>query len=662
MMMDMGDGVFLELNAREVAKATGLPPGGRKVDIRAGQCLADREVLLAKVHAILGTDMPRSNSIPVYKVKKIVQSASKDAIQGDERTAMKVAIKLLASSTFLVPRGATTKIANELLPVVAEPDNIAEFDFCDYVVEGLRVAARKLREDLSMDAANVKLEGCLIVPQLGDVPRSPAISVPGSCSQAVRAQAVVAQMVGHASGSRSAAGPVDMDNLPLLPTKVVEAFKATMEFHYKRFARDLAAISREAAKSMMELDVCAQHSADAGASCSHGLPNASTKGQPGIVEGSYSAAHDWPGGEPLANLGSKLHDKCMVVDLKCKGIATGAPRPTRQQTMHELLPPAPNVEAAAPNAYHEPMIDTSFLYLMTEAVIPAEEYFAQEEEYGFSPFELELSHADLYPDHVCQNFYEDFIYLSCAKSLSSTWYKSSSPTILVMDGHKLKYQFSLGGAMFHNGMEAWVRGFNEREKKMFGRVGLPVSRGLLSPDVPLHMENTWNREAPSMLRSLMSTSSLGYALRLCRMIMVPVAFDRDWCLYVFDKLLKCLSVLDPIFTGMAKEDYRDKHGVTIDYMLKGMKYVGEMLDDGWSMHIPDWGVKYNINMHLACPSGESPGYIAYYADNFNGTRLEEDIPRAGLASRRKRMLYETLAAQCNTAPRAGFMVQVAEEI
>ncbi|KAI4976467.1 hypothetical protein ZWY2020_050074 [Hordeum vulgare] len=510
MMMDMWDGVFLELNAREVAKATGLPPGGRKVDIRAGQCLADREVLLAKVHAILGTDMPRSNNIPFYKVKKIVQSASKDAIQGDERTAMKAAVTLLASSTFLVPRGATTKIANELLPVVAEPDNIVEFDFCDYVVEGLRVAARKLREDLSMDAANVKLEGCLIVPQimwldyhehglhgretlqlprighysdtklkdlikkhataqgiecgleLGDVPRSPAISVRGSCSQAARAQAVAAQMVGHASGSHSAAGPVDMDNLPLRPTKVVEAFKATMEFHYKR---------------------------------------------------------------------------CV-------------PRHTRQQTMHELLPPAPNIEAAAPNAYHEPMIDTSFLYLMTEAVIPAEEYFAQEEEYDFSPFELELPHADLYPDHVCQNFYEDFIYLSCAKSLSSTWYKSSSPTILVMDGHKLKYQFSLGGAMFHNGMEAWVRGFNEREKKMFDRVGLRF-QGLLS-----------------------------------RMYFCSLLFSN----------------------------------------------------------------------------GESPGYIAYYAHNFNGTRLEEDIPRAGLASRRKRMLYETLAAQCNTAPRAGFMVQVAEEI
>ncbi|KAI5007387.1 hypothetical protein ZWY2020_050832 [Hordeum vulgare] len=442
---------------------------------------------------------------------------------------MKAAVTLLASSTFLVPRGATAKIANELLPVVAEPENIAEFDFYDYVVEGLWEAARKLRDDLSMDVAIVKLEGCLVVPhimwldyhehglqgretlqfprigqysdtktkdlirkhataqgiecglELGDVPRSPTISVPRSCSKAAHAQVVGGQVMGPASGSRSADGSADMDNLPLLATKVVEAFKATMEFHYKRYRT---------------------------------------------------------------------------------------------------------------------------------TIFPAEEYFAQDVEYGFSLFELEFSHADQYPKHVCQNFYEDFIYLSCVKSLSSTWYKSSSPTFLVMDGHKLKYQYNLDGAMYHNDMEAWVRGFNEREKKMFDRVGLPVSRGLLSPDVPL---------------------------------------------------LKRFSVLDPVFTEMTKEDYRVKHGVTIDYMLKGMKYVGEMLEDGWSMHIPEWSVKYNINMHIACGSGESPGYIAYYADNFNRTRLEEDIPQAGLTSRRKRMLYETLPARCNTAPHPGFMVHVPDE-
>ena len=143
--------------------------GGRKIDIAGGRCLVDREDLLGKVHGILGTGMPRSNNIPVHKVKKIVQGARKVAIEGEERTTMRVAVTLLASSTFLVPRGATAKNANELLPVVADPETIAEFDFCDYVVEGLREAARKLRDDLSCDPCLVNLTGCLIIPQVSSV-------------------------------------------------------------------------------------------------------------------------------------------------------------------------------------------------------------------------------------------------------------------------------------------------------------------------------------------------------------------------------------------------------------------------------------------------------------------------------------------------------------
>lgn len=81
---------------------------------------------------------------------------------------MKAAVTLVACSTFIVPRDATAKIANELLPVVADPDRIAEFDFCDYSVEGLREAARKLRDDLSTEPepTMVNLGGCLVIPQV----------------------------------------------------------------------------------------------------------------------------------------------------------------------------------------------------------------------------------------------------------------------------------------------------------------------------------------------------------------------------------------------------------------------------------------------------------------------------------------------------------------
>ena len=85
MKMDMADGNFVVIDSREVAKCIGLNPSGKKIDIRAGACLPDREELLGKFHAILETGMPKTCKIPIVRVKKIVQNTSKVAIVGAER-------------------------------------------------------------------------------------------------------------------------------------------------------------------------------------------------------------------------------------------------------------------------------------------------------------------------------------------------------------------------------------------------------------------------------------------------------------------------------------------------------------------------------------------------------------------------------------------------
>lgn len=47
-----------------------------------------------------------------------------------------------------------------------------------------------------------------------------------------------------------------------------------------------------------------------------------------------------------------------------------------------------------------------------------------------------------------------------------TWFEHHSPTMLRIDGHKIKYQFSLHGEMLYTGLDAWVHGWNERERGM----------------------------------------------------------------------------------------------------------------------------------------------------------------------------------------------------
>lgn len=67
--------------------------------------------------------------------------------------------------------------------------------------------------------------------------------------------------------------------------------------------------------------------------------------------------------------------------------------------------------------------------------------------------------------------------------MSRTWFEHLSPTVLRLDGHKMKYQFSFHGEMLYTGFDAWVHGWNERESRMMARVHLPNWRGLVPPDV-----------------------------------------------------------------------------------------------------------------------------------------------------------------------------------
>lgn len=67
--------------------------------------------------------------------------------------------------------------------------------------------------------------------------------------------------------------------------------------------------------------------------------------------------------------------------------------------------------------------------------------------------------------------------------MSRTWFEHLSPTVLRLDGHNMKYQFSLHGEMLYTGFDAWVHGWNERESRMMARVHLPNWRGLVPPDV-----------------------------------------------------------------------------------------------------------------------------------------------------------------------------------
>lgn len=142
------------------------------------------------------------------------------------------------------------------------------------------------------------------------------------------------------------------------------------------------------------------------------------------------------------------------------------------------------------------------------------------------------------------------------------------------------------------------------------------------------MDNIDSAETRELLLGMLAAPNLGFCLSLCRLvrihvynsitscratwvkltktvlrglqIMMPAWLSHEWSLYVCDMERTMITVLDPMYTEMTRHVYEIKHGNTVRTVLRGLKIIGMMMDDGWEMDITKWTVVYNEGMHVAC--------------------------------------------------------------
>jgi hypothetical protein len=82
--------------------------------------------------------------------------------------------------------------------------------------------------------------------------------------------------------------------------------------------------------------------------------------------------------------------------------------------------------------------------------------------------------------------------------------------------------------------------------------------------------------------------------------MVPLPIAGTYSLYVYDRYMKIINVLDPVYTLENEDAYAIKHEETARTLLHALKFIGESLDDGWKMTCSKWSIRYNMDMHLPC--------------------------------------------------------------
>src|SRR4051812_35165023 len=111
MRLDLGDGSFRDVNAREVRRILGLVGGGGRTGVLCRMCLHNRLEVLERVHELLGNDYAKCASICILRLKKILQNARREELTPAVRRKIKVAHTMLAFSTFLAPQDPYAKVA-----------------------------------------------------------------------------------------------------------------------------------------------------------------------------------------------------------------------------------------------------------------------------------------------------------------------------------------------------------------------------------------------------------------------------------------------------------------------------------------------------------------------------------------------------------------------
>ncbi|XP_044380671.1 uncharacterized protein [Triticum aestivum] len=163
MLLDAGDDVFVPIDARACARVLGLEEGGIRIPLGKPP---SRPAALTRVLALLSTGIARSSNVPAQRVLAILEEAMVGEVDATRERKLLAAYTLYAGAVFLAPRPTSARVPDELLPVVENPDRIAEFDFCNLVVDVLHEGARAIREALPHHPSNVVLLGCLMVPLL----------------------------------------------------------------------------------------------------------------------------------------------------------------------------------------------------------------------------------------------------------------------------------------------------------------------------------------------------------------------------------------------------------------------------------------------------------------------------------------------------------------
>lgn len=160
----LSDSKIIKFFAEDVHKVFGLPCGHRNVKGRDGFIKPEA---ISFIKSTLGMDKTGVHSLRAaedFLMRDISESSSKI-----EKDCFQIAFVIFVMGHVLAPRTKHDYGTIDYWGALANTENIAQFNWCEFVLEFLLEGVRRLKNDIMANNANTNLVGCHLFLQVSSV-------------------------------------------------------------------------------------------------------------------------------------------------------------------------------------------------------------------------------------------------------------------------------------------------------------------------------------------------------------------------------------------------------------------------------------------------------------------------------------------------------------
>jgi hypothetical protein len=153
--ISINDNKILRFWAEDMHKVFGIPFGNRDVKGRDGNITNEA---IDFIKSTLGMNLAGSHSLRA--AEEFLKRDIKDESSKLEKDCFQIAFVIFVMGHILAPSTKYDYCAIDFWGAVANTENIAQFDWCEYVMQALLDGVAKFQRDMKTDASTINMFGC----------------------------------------------------------------------------------------------------------------------------------------------------------------------------------------------------------------------------------------------------------------------------------------------------------------------------------------------------------------------------------------------------------------------------------------------------------------------------------------------------------------------